>query len=438
MPSPEERDQRGAAGPRLLFISPVLPAAQGNGTAMRAALTLRGLAQHYRVSLLVVPLYSPPGSAPAPEIAALCEQVAEMPIIPAAAVVSPLTLMVQAGSITASLRPIVGNGAASAPELFAHRAFDVVHVFRLNAVPFAQPYLDAAAPRPRLHLDLDDIESLTAERLAQVYQTNGDRPAALFQRVLARRVEGLEAECFRRFDRIYVCSESDRTRLHGRCPAELWVIPNATRLPPAQPPKTPHQPFTFLFVGTLGYYPNADALDFFCRQVIPLIRAHTTLPFVLNVVGGGTSRSLSHLAGVPEVRLVGQVPAVSPWYGASDAVIVPIRAGGGTRIKILEAFAHRTPVVSTEMGMEGIQARSEEHALLGNTAQHFAQQCLRLMMDPALAAGLAANAFALVESAYSENVVLRIIAAACHTAGAPATARPPVTLPGSPADPRSG
>ncbi len=123
------------------------------------------------------------------------------------------------------------------------------------------------------------------------------------------------------------------------------------------------------------------------------------------------SAAVNALRDVPEVQLVGAVPDLAPWYSSADAVLVPLRAGGGTRIKVLEAFAHRRPVVSTAVGAEGTAARDEEHLLLGDTPETFARQCARLMAEPDLGEQLAARAFDLFSRTYTTAAVARALAA---------------------------
>ena len=120
---------------------------------------------------------------------------------------------------------------------------------------------------------------------------------------------------------------------------------------------------------------------------------------------GSDGRLRSH----PCVRLLGAVPEVRPLYEAADAAIVPLRAGGGTRIKILEAFSYRRPVVSTTIGAEGITATPGIEILLGDTAEDFAARCVDLMRAPDLADRLAANALCLVTNAYSAPALRRIV-----------------------------
>src|SRR5690606_28854424 len=101
----------------------------------------------------------------------------------------------------------------------------------------------------------------------------------------------------------------------------------------------------------------------------PMVRAATEREALIRIVGSGAPPGLSEVRRLEGVRLIGRVADVGPEYGDADAVIVPIRGGGGTRIKVLEAFAHGRPVVSTSMGIEGIEATPETHYLAGDTAE---------------------------------------------------------------------
>ena len=207
----------------LLYISPVIPAVTGNGLAMRAGMVLEALAARHSVSLLVNPLYPPAG--PVPEFfARMCRRVA------------------------------IG------PNAYRWQSFDVIHVFRLASLPTAQPFLNGRIwnRSARRHLDIDDIESETHRRLARLYHSNGDKPLALMEERQAARSAALEAEVLSQFDRIYVCSAVDREKLTKRTRGEICVLPNSVR--PRPPPRRLGPPRDlFLFVGTLGYYPNEDA-----------------------------------------------------------------------------------------------------------------------------------------------------------------------------------
>jgi glycosyltransferase involved in cell wall biosynthesis len=396
--------------PSLLYVSPVLPATTGNGLAMRAGMVLRALAQRYRVSLLVASIYSSPGSASFDELGVLCHQVAVLPPDSAPPRPSPakprrLSRWLGLGRLASPDRT---NGIAE--PAFRDAPFDVVHVFRLSSLPFARPWLAPRGRRPARHLDLDDLESATHRRLAALYRSNGDQSRADAEERKAERAAALEAEVLRGFDRVYVCSEADRARLGHSARARVYALPNALPLPEPLPPKAGDGPFTFLFVGTLGYYPNEDAVRYFCREVLPRLRHLTPRPLRLNIVGTRPSRAVRSLGLLPDIQVVGPVADPAPWYQSADAVVVPIRAGGGTRIKVLEAFSYRRPVVSTSIGIEGIDALADQHLLVGDSPEALAAACARLMSDPALGDALTEAAYALVAKRYTFEAVSQRLA----------------------------
>ena len=130
--------------------------------------------------------------------------------------------------------------------------------------------------------------------------------------------------------------------------------------------------------------------------------------FRVVVVGFGAGPAVEALTEIPEVELAGSVPDVSPWYRAADVVVVPVRAGGGTRIKVLEAFAYRRAVVSTTLGCEGISVCDGQHVLLADTARGaWPRSVSDLMRDPELRARLGTQAHALVRARYTLEAVAR-------------------------------
>jgi polysaccharide biosynthesis protein PslH len=406
--------------PNLLYLSPVVPAVTGNGLAMRAGMVLEALAQQYRIYLLVIPLYGA-GQPIATNMARHCCQVVVLPPRRREGRLPQWLVRLSARTGLASLcdrKPHVWQYASRAMIREAGRAFQtiafaVVHVFRLYMTPFAQPYLHARRHgRPKYHLDVDDIESTTHRRLAATYRFNGHTTLGRFEEMEARKYAWVEHDLLPQCDRVYVCSAQDKEELaHRHTCRDIRVMPNAVHIPAPLPPKQPAAPFTFLFVGTLGYYPNVDALTYFCHDIVPLLRQKALTPFQLTIVGVGANPTVGRLAQVPEVRLIGAVPDVAPYYRAADAVVVPLRTGGGTRIKVLEAFSYGRPVVSTSVGIEGIAVCAEEHVLVADSPTAFADQCVRLMRTPALAERLTRHALALVTRVYTIEMVTRSVTA---------------------------
>ena len=410
--------------PRLLFISPVLPAPAGNGLAMRAGLFLDGLAADHDVFLLVVPAAAPPDAVFSSQfVARRTRRVAILPLEGRADSLFGLILrlkdpVAREAALAAYPRPALSRFATpqtvrDAAALFADTSFDVVHAMRLYLAPFAAPYLEAAARtgRPACVLDLDDDESTTRRRLAAVHAACGDPAAAAAQTVEADKYERLEEATLLRFHRALVCSEIDAAAVIGRVPgARVSVIPNAVRVPADTGPRRRlADVFTLLLVGSMGYGPNAAAAEELCRDVLPRVRAAADREVRVTVVGSHPTPAVARLAEIPGVTVTGAVPEVTPYYGRADVAVIPVRAGGGTRIKLLEAFAHRVPAVATPMGAEGLDVLPGRHLLVGDGPDALAAACLRLLREPALGRQLADDAYTLVRRRYALPVVSRAI-----------------------------
>lgn len=382
--------------PELLYLSPLIPALTGNGLAMRSGMILEALAEHYSISLLVVSLYPSPTVRVPDMFERLCRR-------------SVAITRDQFTRRTKSFLPsFLSNRFNRLP--YHGSRFDVVHVFRLAMLAYARPFLDDPHGTPRRHLDLDDIESVTHTRLAALCRSNGQNARAKVYEMEATRYASLEEEALNEFDRAYVCSEGDKSRLPANHHAEVCVLPNAVRIPEIVRRESSDRDFTFLFAGTLDYYPNEDAVRYFGGEILPLIRQLTRSEFVVNVVGTGASESLKKFASDSGMQMIGEVADIAPWYQNADAVVVPVRAGGGTRIKVLEAFSYAKPVVATSVGIEGIDARDDREVLLADTPGVFAQRSVDLMNDSDSRNRLVDSASVLVHQHYSADALKRTIA----------------------------
>jgi polysaccharide biosynthesis protein PslH len=171
-----------------------------------------------------------------------------------------------------------------------------------------------------------------------------------------------------------------------------------------------------LFVGGLHWPPNLDAIQYLVAEIWPRIR-QARPDASLTVVGRDDVAAAAALRGVPGVTLTGYVDDVSPHFAASRALVVPLRAGSGMRVKILDAFARGVPVVSTPTGHEGIDVEPGVHVLSAADAASFAGQALRLLADDHLAEGLSRAARRLVETRYDVRAVRRALLEAVRAVG---------------------
>ena len=139
----------------------------------------------------------------------------------------------------------------------------------------------------------------------------------------------------------------------------------------------PEGPPSLIFIGNMGYRPNEDAILYFCKEILPIVRQR--LPDVeLWIVGTNPPPSVQALAG-PGVHVTGRVPDVREFYERCTVSIVPLRSGSGTRLKILEAMALGRPVVSTSIGCEGLEVVDRRHLMVADAPAGFAQRTIELL-----------------------------------------------------------
>lgn len=405
---------------RLLQVTPVMPAPTGGGLAMRAASTLKALSRHFDVDLLVVPVA---GAATIPSDFAL-RHAATVQCLDLEGHLDPHFALIarlkdpahREQALRAYPKPhlsryCTGDGARYLYQWRDRRAVAAIHVMRLYLAPFADLFLRLPdGERPLCVLDLDDDEPLTRRRLADLHLRRGDRESAEREQSELRKYAAFAARYLPAFDRVTVCSTTDADRLarqHTR--ARFAVVPNGYDMEKVnRPTPSASGPLRLLFVGTLDYFPNSDAARFLCTDVGEALHRLSDREMEIDIVGSGGDGLAGDLDD-SGARVHGYVPSVTPFYAAADVAIIPIRAGGGTRIKILEAFAHRVPVVSTTIGAEGLDAIDGQHLLVGDDAESLARACLRVKSSPALAHSLAEQAAALCSASHGAAAIEKAI-----------------------------
>jgi glycosyltransferase involved in cell wall biosynthesis len=233
----------------------------------------------------------------------------------------------------------------------------------------------------------------------------GRADASLGRRVYAaanwRKLRREELGTYRDADGVYLCSIDDERRLLDQVPGvRTAVVPNAADVEYYQPRPTDPPPDgrTVVYFGLLSTVPNIDGVTHFAQDIWPRIAAkHQEAHW--KIIGGRAPVSLQELAG-PRIELTGFVADLRPHLAAAEVVVVPLRLGGGTRLKIVEAMAMGKAIVSTALGAEGIEAVPGRDILIEDDPAAFADAVDRLLSDPALAARIGESARKLAVERY--------------------------------------
>jgi glycosyltransferase involved in cell wall biosynthesis len=210
-------------------------------------------------------------------------------------------------------------------------------------------------------------------------------------------------------------SEPEKAFFERVAPGRVDLVPNGLLVREYIPRLRPVSEPTLLFVGSLNYSANTDAVLYLLRSVLPRLRRRDA---TLSIVGLAPPAVVFEAArhSTLATEVTGYVASVEPYFQRARILVVPLRYGGGTRLKILEAFAYGVPVVSTSVGAEGLGVRHEREVLLADDPVSFAREIDRLLDDDALAAQLATAGRKLVERRFDWHQIGRDLAAALSRA----------------------
>lgn len=263
----------------------------------------------------------------------------------------------------------------------------------LNCVPIAQ--------RKRAAWMLHDIDYKKFERISRTEQSPLKSLRLRLHSAMMRRWMPRFAG---RFGACITMSEADCSALlSANRELKVKVCPNGVDTNLCRPLPDPIGPPALLFVGNMGYGPNIDGAMYFCSEILPIVRR--SLPEVqVWIVGPNPPANLRRLACL-DVHVTGRVTELTPYYERCTASIVPLRAGGGTRLKILESMAFARPVVSTSVGCEGLEVLNEKHLLIANHPESFARNTLAILLDQSVRKRLVENARQLVVARYDWDAI---------------------------------
>jgi glycosyltransferase involved in cell wall biosynthesis len=386
---------------RILFLTTDLSYPPEDGRMLRTYNVLRGLAERHEVHLVCFEQHHGPDPRERRRVAEarlreLCRtvDVFEIPSkrsrrsfvwMGAASLLSPTPF----SSLAYDSRTAVERLRALSKD---HR-IDVVHVE--NTVLGAHVSGVPARARVLMH---HNVES---DLFRQRASSDHLLIRSAFVWLESRKMQRFERRMGPRFGAHITCSVEDAARLDAIMGgARVCVVPNGVDLEHFNAASSPHdRPANVVHVGGLNWTPNLQGAKWLVEQVWPLV--HRSLPdATLILVGRMGEAPVSRWRSRPGVVCQGEVADVRPYFSAASVSVVPLHIGGGTRLKILNSWAMRTPVVSTTKGCQGLPGRHGENLLIADTAEAFADAVRRLLSTPSLRAALASAGRKLVEAEY--------------------------------------
>ena len=290
---------------------------------------------------------------------------------------------------------------------------DVIHADQLTMTQFAFPLNLNGGKRPALVFDAHNAVWTITERMKENAPFYLKPPLWLE----TKRIKHFEGMIVSDFEATLAVTEPDRRSLMEAVHAyagngeskfrPISVIPIAVDTRQIQPVPREVDSLNILTMGTLYYPPNADGIRWFVQEVFPLVRQK--MPKVtLTIIGKNPPNDFVRMADDREsgVTVTGFVEELDPYFAKSALMVIPVRAGGGMRVRILEAFARAMPVVTTTVGLEGIQAQPGRDVLVEDSPVEFARAVMELFQNTELQDKLSRNGRQLVEDKYDWQVVL--------------------------------
>jgi glycosyltransferase involved in cell wall biosynthesis len=234
-------------------------------------------------------------------------------------------------------------------------------------------------------------------------------PGAAYSFIQWQRLQRYEAQACRRADRVLAVSDADAAALHRLVPdVKATVVPNGIDTRAYRPTPAHADAPSLVFTGTMDFRPNVDAVLWFAREVLPRIRARVA-DVRFTAVGQRPHRWLAGLRDDPAVTLTGFVEDTRPYIADAAVYVVPLRMGGGTRFKMLEALAMGKAVVSTTLGAEGFPVTHGQELLLADEPEDFAEAVAALLGAPERRTELGQAGRAFVEARYDWRVIVPLV-----------------------------
>lgn len=389
---------------RLLILTPQLPYPPRQGTALRNWGLLSGLARRHEVWLLS---FAEPGEVPHPTLAAACARIATFPP-PVRSTAGRLRRIATSTLPDMAWRLWSPEFLAQARTWLREAAFDALQVEGIELARYGLalgPELRAGGGR--VVFDDHNCEYLLQQRSAETDLRNPRRwHAAAYSLVQTLRLRAFERRAARDADATLVVSRQDGALLRRLDPGlRPYEIPNGIDTAHYDRFKADEDGAALVFTGKMDFRPNIDAMLWFGAEVWPRIKAARP-DSRWWIVGQKPSPRLEGLRGDSAITITGAVDDIRAEIGRAAVYIAPLRVGGGTRFKLLEAMAMRRAIVTTRLGCEGFEVESGREMVVADMPEVFARSVLELLADPNRRAALGERGHAFVQASYDWSAIV--------------------------------
>jgi glycosyltransferase involved in cell wall biosynthesis len=383
---------------KILFVTPFLPSPPRFGGQRRLDGLMRGLAKNHEVSALAFNRTDEWEHSSLDATRGYCHEVVTIPNLDLTDNREKRTLQLRSLASLHSYEHLLAARRADFQQtldrMLQKSQYDIVQFEFAQMAAFR---CDRGQRAATFVLDEHNVEYDILRRTAR---SPGELGRHVYNSLNWRKLAREERAAWRRFDGLTFTSRRDQEPVQQEFPgAQSAVVPNGVDVSEFSPSDGRVDADMILFFGAINYQPNHDGVSYFIDEIFPKLR-HLRPNARFCILGPGARQAVLDRQG-NGVEVLGMVDDVGPYLDRAAAVVVPLRIGGGTRLKIVEALSKGKPVISTSLGAEGLDVVHDQHLLLADEPGEFARQTARVLADSELAARLGKAGRALMEEKYS-------------------------------------
>ena len=398
---------------RILFLSQIIPYPPDAGPKVKSWHVIRYLVEQGH-QVILASFVRPEEEQYVPEVEKTCSQVYSIPI--GRSRLADIGFWLRSnikGRPFFVERDDLKEMRAVVNQIIAAEQIDVIHADQITMAQFAIPPKNSdSISWPTTIFDAHNAVWTIVDRLRE----NAPWFLKPVLSLETRRIQQFEGEIVQSFDHTLAVTKEDQQALLQIIQSaadkrlvedKISVIPIAVDTQQLQPAARKPNSMNILTMGTLHYPPNADGIRWFAREVFPLVK--DKLPSAsLTIIGKNPPADFIQLAAEQprSIKVTGYVPDLDPYMDEAALMVVPVRAGGGMRVRILEGFARAMPMVTTTIGLEGIEAQHGTEILVEDTEDGFSDAVIELLSNPDLQNQLAKHGRILAEQKYDWQAVL--------------------------------